>query len=106
MLKNRNMARPLRIVYPNAERIKEEVCRKCGVAMDEPHRSRRGILNEPRNVAIYLLRSLRGDNPGEIGREFNITRFSSVSSVVERMRGKISGDRQLRKCVERIKTAL
>ena len=91
---------------PDAERIKEEVCRKYGVAMDELHRSRRGISNEPRNVAIYLLRSLRGDNLEEIGREFNITRFSSVSSVVERMRGKISGDRQLRKRVEEIKTAL
>jgi REP element-mobilizing transposase RayT len=91
---------------PDAERIKEEVCRKYGVAMEELHRSRRGISNEPRNVAIYLLRSLRGDNLEEIGREFNITRFSSVSSVVERMRGKISGDRRLRNCVEEIKTAL
>jgi len=39
-------------------------------------------------VAIYLLRSLRGDNLEEIGREFNISRFSSVSSIVERTRGK------------------
>jgi putative transposase len=88
------------------ERIKEEVCRKYGVAMEELHRTRRGISNEPRNMAIYLLRSLRGDNLEEIGREFNITRFSSVSSVVARMRGKISGDRQLRNCVEEIKTTL
>ena len=91
---------------PDAERIKEEVCTRYRVAMDELHRSRRGITNEPRNVAIYLLRSLRGDNLEEIGREFNITRFSSVSSVVERMRGKISGDRQLRRRVEEIKTAI
>ena len=91
---------------PEAERIKEEVCRKYGIAMDELHRSRRGITNEARNVAIYLLRSLRGDNLEEIGREFNMTRFSSVSSVVERMRGKISRDRQLRKCVEEIKSAI
>jgi chromosomal replication initiation ATPase DnaA len=54
------------------------------------YRSRRGISNEPGNVAIYLLRTLRGDNLEEIGRDFNISRFSSVSSVVERMRGKIS----------------
>jgi chromosomal replication initiation ATPase DnaA len=60
---------------------------------------------EPRNVAIYLLGSLRGDKLEEIGREFNITRFSSVSSVVKRMRGKISGDRQLKNRVEEIKTA-
>jgi chromosomal replication initiation ATPase DnaA len=57
-------------------------------------------------VAIYLLRSLRGDNLGEIGRDFNMSRFSSVSSVAERMRGRISGDPQLRKCVEEIKTVL
>jgi chromosomal replication initiation ATPase DnaA len=67
--------------------------------------SRRGISNEPRNAAIYLLRSLGGDNLEEIGREFNMTRFSSVNSVVERMREKISGDRQLRNCVEQIKIA-
>ena len=95
-----------RKLSPEAERIKEAVCRKYGVAMDELHRSRRGISNEPRSVAIYLLRTLRGDNLEEIGREFNMTRFSSVSSVVERMKGKISVDRQLRKCVEEIKTAL
>ncbi len=47
---------------PDAERIKEEVCRSYGVERVALHRSRRGISNEPRNVAIYLLRALRGDN--------------------------------------------
>ena len=42
----------------------------------------------------------------EIGREFNMSRFSSVSTVVERMKGKISGDRQVRNWVEQIKTVL
>ncbi len=42
----------------------------------------------------------------EIGREFNIIRFSSVSSVVEGMRGKISGDRRLRNRVKEIKAVL
>ena len=91
---------------PDAERIKEEVCRNYGVARVALHKSRRGMSNEPRNVAIYLLRTLRGDNLEEIGRGFNIHRFSSVSSVVERMRGKISGNRQLRKRVEEIKTVI
>ena len=91
-------------ICPDAERIKEEVCKKHGVAMDKLHRSRIDISHEPRNVAIYLLRSLRGDNLEEIGREFNMSRFSSVSRVLERMRGKISGDRQLRNRVEEIKT--
>ena len=50
-------------------------------------RSRRGISNEPQNVAMYLLRTLRGDNFAEIGRDFNIRESSSVSSVVDRMCG-------------------
>jgi REP element-mobilizing transposase RayT len=91
---------------PHAERIKEEVCRSYGVERVALYRSRRGISNKPRNIAIYLLRTLRGDNLEEIGQDFNINRFSSVSSVVERMRGKISRNRQLRKRVEEIKTAI
>jgi hypothetical protein len=67
------------------------------------YRSRRGVSKEPRNMAIYLLRNLRGDNLEEIGLEFNINRFSSVSSVVERMRVKISENRKLRKRVEELK---
>jgi putative transposase len=63
---------------------------KLGSARVALYRSRRGISNEPRHVAIYLLRTLRGDNLEEIGRDFNISRFSSFSGVVERMRRKIS----------------
>ncbi len=91
---------------PDAERIKEEVCRSYGVSRDALYISRRGISNEPRNVAIYLLRTLRGDNLEEIGRDFNINRFSSASSVVERMKGRVSKNRQLKKRVEEIKNAI
>ena len=41
-------------------------------------------------MAIYLLRTLRGDTLEEIERAFNINRCSSVSSVVQRMSAKIS----------------
>ena len=91
---------------PDAERIKEEVCRSYEVSRDALYISRRGISNEPRNVAIYLLRTLRGDNLEEIGRDFNINRFSSASSVVERMKGRVSKNRQLKKRVEEIKNAI
>ena len=68
--------------------------RSAGVAL---YRSRRGISNEPRNVAIYLLRTLRGDNLEEIGRDFNISRFISVSSVIERIKIEMKADRGLKK---------
>ncbi len=50
-----------------------------------------------------MLRTLRGDKLEEIGRDFNISRFISVSSVVERMRRKISRDRKLRKSIEKLR---
>ena len=82
------------------------VMRKLRSARVALYRSRRGISNEPRHVAIDLVRTLGGDNLEEIGRDFNISRLISVSSVVERMRRKISKNRQLRKQVEEIKTAI
>ncbi len=65
--------------------------------------TRRGIANEPRSVAIYLMRHLRGDSLEKIGREFKITKYSLVSSVVERIKGKIAKDRKLRKRVVELK---
>ncbi len=52
---------------------------------------------EPRSMAIYLMRHLRGDILEEIGREFKIAKYSSVSSVVKRMKGMMAKDGRLRK---------
>jgi chromosomal replication initiation ATPase DnaA len=48
--------------------------------------SRRGHLNEARNVAIFLARKLRGDSLREIGHEYGMDRDSAVGSVVEGMK--------------------
>ena len=39
--------------------------------------TRRGVANEARSMAIYLVRLLRGDTLEEIGKEFKITKYSS-----------------------------
>ena len=93
----------IKFLAPDADRIKEEVCKVFGVDRAGLYESRRGFSNRPRNVAIYLLRTLRGDTLNQIGREFNMTRYSSVSSVVQRMSAKISKDRQLRKSIEKVR---
>ena len=49
------------------ERIKEMVCELYGIDEADLLRSRRGVLNEPRNVAVYLTRRLRGDSLKVIG---------------------------------------
>jgi hypothetical protein len=64
-------------------------------------KSKRGISNEPRNVAIYLTRLIRGAGLVEICREYHLNKYSSASSVVARVRDRIAKDRQLRRRVEK-----
>jgi hypothetical protein len=64
--------------------------------------SRRGHGNEARNVAIYLARRLRGDRLKEIGDAFKIGRYSTVSSIVERMKVRIKSDETIRKKVDHL----
>jgi len=79
------------------------VCRSYDVEKEALTVTRRGIANEPRNVAIYLMRHLRGDSLEEIGREFEVATYSSVSSVIERIKAVIAKDRKLRQRVEELK---
>jgi len=51
-------------------------------------------MNEGRNVAIYLTRRLRRDTLKEIGAQFGIENDSTVSSIMERMKKKLSEDRK------------
>jgi hypothetical protein len=43
---------------------------------------RRGIANEPRDVAMYLIRSMRAEPLIRVGAGFGLNRYSSVSSAV------------------------
>jgi len=90
----------------DAEKIKGAICNAYGVDESSLLSSRRGILNEPRNVAIFLVKRLRGEKLEEIGRQFGIAKYSSVSSVIEKMKREISVDRRLRLRVKNIEKTL
>ena len=87
---------------PEKDRIKRAVCEFYRINEAELLRSRRGDFNEPRNVAIYLTRRLRGDSLKEIGEQFQMDKYSSVSSAIERMKALIAKDRRLRSRVEKL----
>jgi len=91
---------------PDMERIKKTVCSFYQINEEHLFSAKRGMENEPRNVAIYLMRSIRGEPLLSIGSEFNLNRHSSVSSVLERTREKLKGDRQFRKRFEEIEEML
>ncbi len=52
------------------------------------------MCTKPRNVAIFLVRRLRGEKLQEIGRQFGMAKYSSVSSAIEKMKRDISADRR------------
>ena len=67
---------------------------------------RRGRPNEARNVAINLLRQLRGSKLKEIGTEFVISSYSTVSTTIERTRNEIHKNRRLRNRIEQLRSEL
>jgi chromosomal replication initiation ATPase DnaA len=67
------------------------------------HKTQRGVRNEPKDVAIYLARMLRQEGLQSIGKNFGLSNYSSVSTVVDRVKSKINKDRKFRSQVEEIK---
>ena len=78
------------------------MCEYYRVQENELMQSRRGFFHEPRNVAIYLTRRLRGDGLKQIGETYRMNKYSSVSSAIERMNTLMLKDRKLRKKVENL----
>jgi chromosomal replication initiation ATPase DnaA len=53
-------------------------------------------------MALYLTRQLRGDTLRQIGLDFQISKYSSVSSAIERTKKGIAEERKLRAKVNKI----
>lgn len=87
---------------PDVSRIVSLVAEFYNVDEDAIYASRRGWFNEPRNVAVYLTRKLRRDKLTQIGCDFSIHKYSSVSSIIGRMEECIKTDAGLGKRVARI----
>jgi chromosomal replication initiation ATPase DnaA len=62
--------------------------------------TKRGAFNEPRNIAIFLFRTLRRDRLQKIGSRFGIQYYSSVSSAIERGKARMARDRRLKQRVD------
>ena len=95
-----------RLFIPDVDIIKKRVCDVYGINEAELLRSRRGVNNEPRNVAIYLTRYLRGDSLEVIGRVFGIDKYSSVSSVIERTKASIADNTRIKNHIDLIESRI
>ena len=95
-----------RYLAPDIDKIIEEVCKFYNVNRGVLFSSRRGLFNEPRNVAIYLIKRLRGDTLKEVGKIFGIEKNSTVSSVVERLKLEIERNKNLNKRIGSLRDKL
>ncbi len=91
---------------PDVATVKDSVCRLYGVSEGDLLVSKRGMRNEARNVAIYLQRQLRGSKLEEIGEEYGIRGYSTVSTIIERTKNEMVKNRRLRKHIEQLRHEL
>lgn len=64
--------------------------------------TRRGYFNEPRNVAVYLIRYLRNDTLKQVGEQFGNDKYSTVSSIVERVKNGMKADKGLKNRIQNL----
>ncbi len=89
---------------PDLDRIISEVNRYYETRPAALTAVRRGIENEPRDVAIYLIRSMRSEPLMRIGARFGLNRYSSVSSVVIRANTKLQRNRKFKERLSHIES--
>ncbi len=95
-----------RQLAPTISDIKKVVCQLYKENEKVLEQTKRGQVNEPRNLSIYLARKHSGLKLSEIGIEFGLEKYSSVSSIVIRTEQMISQDKKLKKRVEKIRSML
>jgi REP element-mobilizing transposase RayT len=95
-----------KVLSPSIAEIKKVVCDAYGVDEQALLQTRRGWVNEPRVVSMYLVRKLTGLGLAEIGAAFGSQKYSSVGSVILRMERKLSCDKQLRRKVTDLRAKL
>ncbi len=95
-----------RSLAPEMPRIVQAVCSHYGIDESKLLKCRRGRFNEPRAVAIHLIRTLRKASFAEIGSAFGLNSYSGVGGVLESVRKRLTSDQQLREHCLRIQRSL
>ncbi len=87
---------------PDADLIIETVCAYYSVTRNDLNKSKRGKINEPRNAAVWLIRKLRRDSLEMIAGQFQMEKYSSVSSIIRRLNLRMQSDRNLNNRIDEL----
>ena len=82
---------------PDVDKVISIVFEHYKVSIEEILYSRRSTKNIARDIAIYLVRRLCCKTLPDVGAEFGITNYSTVGSVVQRVKRHIENGRALLK---------
>jgi len=88
---------------PEVNKLISCVCEHYGISRNELFVSKRGTENLPRDIGIYLIRRLCCLTLPSVGQEFGINNYSTVSSVVQRMKLRVEKDKHLQMEVDAIR---
>ena len=102
-LLNRTEIPEAKTLVPDVERVIAAVCEFYGVSREELMRSHRGVSNPGRDTAIYLVRTLCRMSLPEAGQVFGINNYSSVSSAIQRVKGRLEKVKKKRERLEAIR---
>lgn len=84
-----------KVLAPDADKVISNVCEYYNVSKKALQYSKRGTENRVRDIAIYLVRRLCCTTLPNVGREFGIDNYSTVSSVVQRVKKHLEKDKKL-----------
>ena len=90
-------------LVPEISKIKAVICEYYSIREKDLLIPKRGVFNEPRLVAIYLIRLFRKDGLSRISQEFSMKGYSSASSAIDRLKKKMVSDRELKTRVDAVK---
>jgi len=94
------------MLAPHIEAIKQAVGTMYHTSAESLQLSRRGVDHEPRNVALYITRRLSGKKLEEIGREFGVSNYSTVSSALCKISKQVGMDKTLQGRIAQIEDLL
>jgi hypothetical protein len=95
-----------RSLAPAPDKIIDLVCDNYKITKEQLMRSRRGRENQPRDVAIYLVRRYSGETLAATGVHFGLENYSTVSSAVERIKARREEDSSLRMTLIQLENTL
>ena len=91
---------------PKVEKIKQTICQYYNIDEDQLYYSRRAFFNEARAMGIYICRHLRRQSLKDIGEQFKIDNYSTVSSIIERFKARLQTDHGLSKRIKQVQQAI